>query len=302
MSDSMDDMPEVPAAESLMLGPRLEQTREAAGLTREDVSNRLRLSPRQIKALESDDFTVLPEAMITRGFIRNYARLLELDPEPLLEAYRAHVPSEPPRSISIPSENILISENGGRPWTVYLLAFLLIALLLGVWLYMGEMPGKAAQKSAPVAVTPAPVQDPVSEPMPVPALPAAERAEEVSPTPAESPAAAPGNDSAAAAEAAASAAASTNSAVSNEQPAAGTGSTARLKFTFSDASWVSVVDGNNQEILNKTKPAGSEEVVEGKPPFKVVIGNVTGSKLVYNDKPVDLEPHTRLNVARITLE
>ena len=302
MSDSIDDMSEMPAAETPMLGKRLEQTREAAGLTIDDVSNRLRLSPRQIKALETDDFTVLPEAMITRGFIRNYARLLELDPEPLLEAYRAHVPSEPPRSISIPSENILISENGGRSWTVYLLAGLLIVLLLGVWLYMGEMPGKAGQKSAPVAVTPAPAQDPVSAPTPVPALPAAERGADASPTPAADPAAAPGRESTAATETPAPAAAATNSADSNTQPAAGTGATARLKFTFSDASWVSVVDGNNQEILNKTKAAGSEEVVEGKPPFKVVIGNVTGSKLVYNDKPVDLEPHTRLNVARITLE
>ena len=77
---------------------------------------------------------------------------------------------------------------------------------------------------------------------------------------------------------------------------------ATLKFTFSDHTWVSVTDRNNKEIFNKTKPAGSEDIVQGQPPFKVIIGNVSGSKLVFNDKPVDLVPYTKLNVAHLTLE
>jgi cytoskeleton protein RodZ len=280
-----------------VLGQQLAEAREAQGLSVEDVSNRLRLSPRQIKALEEDDFTQLPEAMITRGFIRNYARLLELDPEPLLEAYRAHVPSEPPRAISIPSANIPISDSNRRPWLLYLFGGVLIAVVLGVWLYAEERPLAPTQTTAPVPMSEAPVNvSPSSsvETLPEPALPIGERVGEELPVTTEDAAPAAAQPLASEPEAQVD----TNTANTAAAPAG----QARLELSFNDTSWVSVIDGNNQEILNKTKPAGSQEVLEGKPPFKVVVGNAAASKVVFNGKPVDLTPHTRLNVARITLE
>lgn len=298
MSHSIDENPEIiRTAEVPQLGKQLEAARESLNLSIEEVSNHLRLSARQIRALESDDFSALPEAMITRGFIRNYARLLELDPEPLLEAYRAHVPTEPPRAISIQSENILISGNNGRSWMVYTVASMLVIVLLGIWLYVEDLPQRPGQKptTVPIAVTPESTSNnQFDEPMPTPALPAAERM----------------NQDEAAADIATS---EGNVAVPDttpvEQPAstpesepATSASTAVLRLTFSESTWVSVIDGNNQEILNKTKPSGTQEVIEGKPPFKVVIGNAAASRLIYKDEPVDLEPHTRLNVARITLK
>ncbi|MEO7343264.1 MAG: helix-turn-helix transcriptional regulator, partial [Methylotenera sp.] len=69
------------------LGEILLEARTAKKLTQKDVSNSLRISIKQITALETDDFALLPDAMITRGFIRNYARLLEIDAEPLLASY-----------------------------------------------------------------------------------------------------------------------------------------------------------------------------------------------------------------------
>lgn len=308
MSDSPDDTPEIRTAEMPVLGRQLRETREAHGLAVEDISNRLRLSTRQVKALEEDDFTVLPEPMITRGFIRNYARLLELDPEPLLEAYRALVPSEPPRAISIPSANIPISNNGQRPWMIFIIGGLLIGVVLAVWLYTDGLAKNPAQESDTVPITETPesaMSNGYSESMPVPALPLAERmgdeatAVEGSTTTSGTDGAAPG-DVIGSGESVGRQTAPVDSATT--QAATVPTSGAKLEFRFTDASWVSVTDGNNQEILNKTKPAGSQEVVEGKPPLKIVIGNVGGSSLTYNGKAVDLGPHTRLNVARITLE
>jgi len=295
--DAMDDIPAIRTAETPVLGRHLQEAREAQGLAVEDISNRLRLSARQVKALEEDDFTALPDPMITRGFIRNYARLLELDPEPLLEAYRAQVPSEPPRAISIPSANIPISDSGRRPWLVFIIGGLLIGIMLFVWLYADDLSINPEQKPETVAITEAPEPEAV-ESLPVPALPLAERV---------------GEDAAAAQEPVATeeppAAANTVEAqtvpaesVATAPVTAATAGAAKLEFSFKDASWVSVVDGNNQEILNITKPAGSDETVNGKPPLKVVIGNAEGSTLTYNGKAIDLAPHTRLNVARITLE
>jgi cytoskeleton protein RodZ len=297
-----------------LLGALLQGAREQHRLSIEDISNRLRLSPRQIKALENDDFAALPEAMITRGFIRNYARLLGIDAEPLLEAYRVFVPSsDSPRAISIPSENILISGSNKRPWFMYMLASLMIALLLGAWLiYVDYVPQQSAQQAAKpapatkseAAAEPGATTEPgtYTESLPMAALPAAERAQEdeaAAVTAAPSPATQPEAKPAPAAPAVAREAAT--SPASNPTPT-GDKALAKLKFTFSDHTWVSVTDRNNKEIFNKTKPAGSEDTVEGQPPFKVVIGNAAGSKLVFNDKPVDLAPYTKLNVAHLTLE
>lgn len=60
-------------------------------LTLEAVSERLKLAPRQIVALETNDFASLPGMASVRGFIRSYAKLLEMDPVPLLAMMSAEV-------------------------------------------------------------------------------------------------------------------------------------------------------------------------------------------------------------------
>jgi cytoskeleton protein RodZ len=62
-------------------GARLRAAREAAGLSIESVAQQLKLAPRQVRALEDDDFQRLPGRTFVRGFARNYARFLQLDPD-----------------------------------------------------------------------------------------------------------------------------------------------------------------------------------------------------------------------------
>jgi len=66
-------------------GEFLAARRNELRLTLEQVSQRLKLAPRQITAIETNDFASLPGMASVRGFIRSYAKLLELDPVPLLE-------------------------------------------------------------------------------------------------------------------------------------------------------------------------------------------------------------------------
>jgi cytoskeleton protein RodZ len=54
--------------------------------------------------------------------------------------------------------------------------------------------------------------------------------------------------------------------------------------------------------MAQLNPAGSERVVEGRPPFSVVIGNAHHVRITYDDRPVDLTPHIRVEVARFTLD
>ena len=56
---------------AVSLGGILLAARVEKNLTQKNVSDNLRLSIKQIEALEQNDFTALPSPMITRGFIRN---------------------------------------------------------------------------------------------------------------------------------------------------------------------------------------------------------------------------------------
>jgi cytoskeleton protein RodZ len=311
-----------PSHSAILVGATLKTAREEHDMTVADICTNLRISPHQVKALESDDFSALPEAMITRGFIRNYARLLGIDAEPLLEAYRASMPSATPRTLTLKSENILITGKDKRSWLKYIVASLLIAFSLGAWqFYMDYVPKPSAKRaerpvqnanthtdtasSPEVSAGVEPVTSKtVTEQLPDIALPAAERVPDEA-----APAATVTSDatsiaSSATANASPSKTATTAVAASNaSQPlSANTATTAKLKLSFTQTSWVNVLDRNKKMIFDKIMSAGSEDMVEGLPPFEVVVGNAPGSKLIFNDKPVDLAPYTKSNVARITLE
>ncbi|WP_341648617.1 helix-turn-helix transcriptional regulator [Thauera humireducens] len=63
-------------------GAALRAAREARGESVAEVAFALKLNPRQIAALEADDFAALPGTAFVRGFLRNYARYVGLDPAP----------------------------------------------------------------------------------------------------------------------------------------------------------------------------------------------------------------------------
>jgi cytoskeletal protein RodZ len=65
------------------------------GLTLSDVQDEIRINSRYLHALETGDYTILPTAVHARGFLRNYARFLELDPRPLLERFEASLHRQP---------------------------------------------------------------------------------------------------------------------------------------------------------------------------------------------------------------
>lgn len=71
------------------LGTILKETREARGLSLEDVAKITRIRPRFLEALEEERYDVLPTPVHVRGFLRNYALFLNLDPDPLIARYKS---------------------------------------------------------------------------------------------------------------------------------------------------------------------------------------------------------------------
>lgn len=277
------------------MGEVLRTAREAKSLDIDDICSYLRLSRRQVVALENNDFSALPEATITRGFIRNYARMLELDAEPLLQVYRDYSASDQPRPISIQSENILIPGNGKRSWLIYIFASVLIVLLVTAWvIYVDYIPKPSPEvqyiPSETELEASAATPDVVPlEPLESPAVPA----ESALP------------DSAIPADSTANSESSAATTVNPGMPAAVPASSAVqavIKLKSTERSWVSISDRNNRNVFDKIMAAGIEETVQGEPPFQVVIGNAPSTTLTFNNQPVDLTPVTQNRVARLTLE
>lgn len=299
MTDIMEDNAQVlsPPEVSSGVGHRLAEAREKAGMSVEEAAAQLRLGVRQVLALEADDVAALPGPTFVRGFIRNYARLLELDADALLAASRAHMPESGSGVITLHSENIPITNREKKSWLPYLLASVLIAVLSGAWMiYMeyapqrpkpDEVAAPVMPKETPATVAPTPIQLPAQ---PAVAEPAAVMPASPDAVPVAAPAPAP----------APAATSATPMAPVASPPAAPV--TARLGLTFVEASWVSVTDHDGKSVFNKKQLAGNRETVEGVPPFNITVGNASGVQLTFNDKPVDLAPYTKANVARLTLE
>ncbi len=250
-------------------GRQLAAARANCGLSVADVARHLKLSAWQIDALEADDYRRLPGAVFVRGFIRNYAHFVKLDPASLL----AHAQqSAPPVALpEISSSVATFPIRGGLRWHKY--AVVAIVALIPVVIfefYADGTPDVTVKSTRHVALLP-PV--PVApEPAPQLVVVAAKPTTTKLPT-ADSPA--------------------------GMERKAGEHF---VKFTFDQESWVEVRDRHGRRILSQLNSAGTEQVVSGLPPLSVVVGNAAGVRLLYNDQLVDLAPHVKIDVARLTLE
>lgn len=75
-------------------GARLRHAREQKNLSIPHVADRLYLNVNVIKALEVDDYDSLPSPVFVRGYLRNYAKLLEIPVDSVLDGYT--VPTNKP--------------------------------------------------------------------------------------------------------------------------------------------------------------------------------------------------------------
>jgi len=75
--------------EKSTIGEILKQTREEQGLSLEDVAVLTKVRPKYLAAIESNQYEVLPSQVQIKGFVRSYARALDLDPAPLLIQLRS---------------------------------------------------------------------------------------------------------------------------------------------------------------------------------------------------------------------
>jgi cytoskeleton protein RodZ len=281
-------------------GETLRRQREALGLSVSEVANSLKLNPRQVEALESGRFDQLPGTAFTRGFLRNYARLLKIDPAPLLAGLQASVTSETVElSPASNAQGDMPQVGRGRfrrsviPGVLAALA--LFGIVVAGWYYDTQRKKVADEL---IASAPAPAEEAASTP-PAGGVPAAEgdtgKAPEVTPAAAD-PAAGQTTQTAVPLPV----------PVKVEEPApapaAVAGGKDRLVFDFAQDAWIEVKDKNGKVVVTKLGKAGSREEFEVAPPMAVVIGNARSVKLERNGQPVDFGLTGKMTIARLKFE
>lgn len=89
---------------SFGVGATLRDERLRRQLSLQEIARQTKISERFLKAIESDDFQILPGVIFTRNFVRQYAAVVELDPGPLLGALPAYdLASAPLPAAPLPS-------------------------------------------------------------------------------------------------------------------------------------------------------------------------------------------------------
>ncbi|MES1993740.1 MAG: RodZ domain-containing protein [Pseudomonadota bacterium] len=305
-------------------GALLRAAREARGLGRQSIADALRLSPRMVEAIESEDLSSLPPPLFIKGYLRSYAALVGLDEAALTRDFESWVPTTDPLQVATvrnrPTADL--SDVGrGRQLAS---AILLLAVIGGVtfwWLrpasttqpVVSVEENQAIQDSATVP-DPVPEGLPETQSSPEEALPdesqamaedaspsgdgASEEAVPLPPPPVATPARSVQQDPVpATALAAPPAVAGKPDETPQEQ------GTAVLKIRYQQDCWTEVRDARGRQLIYRLAKAGSEQEVSGDPPFALYLGYAPGVEVAIDGRPVPIAPIIGSStVARFKLE
>lgn len=327
--------PEVAVAPGQNPGELLRLAREKRDWSQAEVARKLNLTVSSLNHVETGAFDKLPGHTFARGYIRAYAKLMDLDQAALVDAFDrytgTHAKGSDVHSLGRIEEPVRLSHNILRGVSL----LLLVAVVGGGffwWQDQGSLRGKELAKIAleHVEVESAdgttqihPLDEPEDQAVSVgqqaesaplaleqgaAEQPAAAEQAPVSSEPAIAAAPAPAQQSPAQPAPAASPApvtppvqAAAAPAPAAAEPAAVPAGSAKVAIQFTADCWTQVSDGNGKVLFSAIKRKGDNLELTGKPPFAVRLGFARGAQVSYNGQAVDVAPFTSGETARLKL-
>ncbi|WPK01487.1 DUF4115 domain-containing protein [Pseudomonas putida] len=331
--------PEVAVAPGQNPGELLRLAREKRDWSQAEVARKLNLTVSSLNHVETGAFDKLPGHTFARGYIRAYAKLMDLDQAALVDAFDrytgTHAKGSDVHSLGRIEEPVRLSHNILRGVSL----LLLVAVVGGGffwWQDQGSLRGKDLAKialehvevesadgttqihpldepedqavsagqqaeSAPLALEQGAAEQPAAaEQAPV----SSEAAIAAAPAPAQQ---APVQPAPAASPAPvtppvqATAAPAPAPAAAATEPAAVPAGSAKVAIQFTADCWTQVSDGNGKVLFSAIKRKGDNLELTGKPPFAVRLGFARGAQVSYNGQAVDVAPFTSGETARLKL-
>lgn len=250
------------------VGEALRAEREKKGLSIQDIEKATSIRALYLNAIEDGNYSVAPGEVYVKGFIRNYANFLGLDPQQMIDLYRqSQAPAEPPETQeaaaepakeSSVSEKMIRKRQKASSWTKRYIAIALIIAAGGaaLWAFGGALSPAKPQADKNLAETkPAPGPAVQQPPAAVP-----------SPPPASVPA-------------------PTAPAKPNEATAPGTAATKPVVVSakFTDRCWI-LVTADGKQIFEGTPKVGDSLTWQGEREVTVRMGNAGAVDIIYNGK------------------
>lgn len=318
------------------LGELLAARREQANLSEREAADALKISVSRLKSIEADKFDVFPSETYVKGHLRNYGRLLKCDEQEILAIYHQTKPQHPDAELSdMDTETLSVNNHHKRWWMVYIVLVVLVLIwALSYWIFgakdepvpeafidnyglerpiVSESEAVVNPQAGQVANNLKQIELPnrIREPQ----SPASANSDVDLLVDDFSPSSQVSKSSSLPVEAEAKEQAMLVSKLtaselvksikekewqSNlEVKAVVVGDT--LKFDFAQASWLQVVDADGLVLFKGLNKPGAELALNGRAPFKIIIGNVGGASLVYNGENVSLDAPSGKNTLRLTL-
>jgi len=306
-------------------GSVLKVARKSQNYSIDDICEQLKIPADTITAIETNDISALPPPTFTQGYIRTYARFLEISEENVLAIYNQAVPHD--LAPKLKNRSNLSGEASSQSALMKIMTLMLIAAGFAAAIY-GSI--QYYQKKAGVMETEleskehsfsgnsldSPGENPLNirqnasltendelivQPSdPVEQVEITEVAEvevtEVEVTEMDESMA---NESVVnKTETTAEVVSVLNTAADepvSEKSQEIASSVDVLKIYAEQGSWMQVRDANKKRLLYNMVPKGSGKVLRGQAPFRISLGNAKTTKLVINDLAIDMSEYIRKN-------
>ena len=320
---------DTPAPAGPTAGQMLRAAREAKGLHLAVLSVHLKVSVRQLEALEADEHQRFKGVAFERALAQSVCRHLGIDPAPVLAALPHAAPVQAIEPVGLETRRQAVRaapRNGSGKGVSRQVLVLALLMVLGaaalIWWPSPErqtpQASEEAQDPAQAAVPMGQASDPMelatpsnpaeqaaaspeaSQPKPL-ATPAVAVPAAPAPQPAASavPARAPASVAVVTATPVAAAAAPASTPASQSVAAAGASA---LSIRLSADAWVEVRDSQGRMPVRRMVKAGEVLDLSPSAPLFVYVGKADSAQLRWQGQPVDLAPHTRNNEARLQLK
>jgi cytoskeleton protein RodZ len=313
MSDVLNPAAETDAGSEVVhavvqsVGEQLSAARKARGLEVVDVAQTLKLGPRQVEALENGDWQGLPGHTFIRGFVRNYARLMQIDSAPLMVQLDGLL-QKPVDTLNMPEPKPARMPSGSgfgaprRDRMVVVFGLLLVVAAALIYFFLGQNLSSLRETVQTTIDSLARKSEPESSATPkAPAEPSAAAQPGVPAEPVFPPGTTPQQvmNPQALTPPEQLVPAPTAAPVENSKSLA---MTAQLRFVVDKESWIEVRDRDSKIVFSERLMPGGERAVSGQGPLSLVIGYSPGVKLFWRGEAIDLVPYARGDVARLVLE
>ena len=287
-------------------GMQLAMRRQQFNWTVDQVARQLNLAPRQVLAMEADDYGALPGMAVARGFIRAYAKLLQLDAAPML-AQIGQAPGAAEAAIplrrAIPTTTFMPHRAASRrrqrgPGKLLMIGGVIVVAFAAAALI--------SQRDRLAELLPPSVAERLNNqaaPAPTIAADKPGRVVETDVTPPLSHGDASPAQQAATAPVPAGMTPELSTPVPAAQaPLAPATPASALLLNFKQDSWVEVKRADNSTVVARVMRAGTTESFDLAGPLSLTVGNARGVEASVRGEPLNLAGTTRNNVARVTVK